>query len=343
MQQVSEPSTDEYVSEDWIDDRSLEQLSAIKRDTSIDIPLEAIITCIDDDQLHHLNSSSGLLKAASAYRRRVQRAKRYITNTRFPRILRLGLLGLLVIFAIHMVCIVVGMYQMSKIRLEDCMIKKVHLSGLDTATGHLRAEAMIPMPFMARFFHIKIGRPTAVVRAADEKLLEIQFPDLIVGMEGETIQLDSVQFSSQPSKQSLLGIATQHWLQDSDSINKVDVQMSCQLQTNSFWVPLDMALSYTHQVDLDEVKEHLKKHKDKADNVELPEIRKIRFIQGRDDLDVRILVTLALPPTALPSFVEIEVPQLEGELLLVKKDEFEEDKYLHIGKVSMNPFTFIDY
>src|SRR5690606_31120195 len=121
------------------------------------------------------------LESSTVLQRRSVRFKRYLKTGRAPKIAKLGLLGLIIIFGIHMVCIAIGMAQILKIDPESIKIKKIHVSGLDTATGHLRAEAAIPMPFMARFFHINIGSPTVSVHAANSKLLEVQFPSLILG------------------------------------------------------------------------------------------------------------------------------------------------------------------
>lgn len=283
---------------------------------------------------------------ARSIRRRIPtRVSRYVTRGRLPRYVKVSLMGIVITFAAHMVCIAIGMYQMSQIRLDDITILKIHLGDLDKAEGALRAEADVPMPWMARFFHINAVNSRVVAKADGHTLFSAEFPDIVVGRKGKTIRMNSIKFKPGNSKNSPLSICLGNFLPfplfESNPVTKVKVFMSSRLRTKSFWYPLDIGVNFEKEIDLVELKKNLAaQNKDKEDP-EAPTIKSIKLSPKAGELDLSVKATFKLPPVALAHFISIDVPSLEGILSLLPSNVFESDnKPLYIGKVIFSIIFF---
>lgn len=296
-----------------------------------------MVRCHDDAPDIAAPLMQSRVSLARTIRRRIPpNVHRYVTRGRLPKYVKVSLMGIVITFAAHMICIAIGMYQMSLIRPEDITILKIHLGDLDKAEGALRAEADIPMPWMARFFHINVANSKVVAQADGQTLFTVEFPDIVVGRRGKTIRMNSIKFKPGTSKSSPLSILLGHLLPfplfDQKPIGKVKVLMSSRLQTKSFWYPLDIGVNFEKDIDLSELKEKL--DSEKKEDSEAPKIKSIKITPKSGELDLSVKATFQLPPVALAHFISIDVPNLEGTLSLLPSNVFEsETKPLYIGKV----------
>lgn len=300
-----------------------------------------LIRCQDDAP----NISRPLMQSRESLAQSIKRhipsdVTRFVTRGRFPKYVKGSLMAIVVAFAAHMICIAIGMYQMSKIRPEEVTILKIHLGDLDKAEAALHAEADIPMPWMARFFHINAVNSKVVAQAEGQTLFSVEFPDIIVGRRGKTVRMRSVKFKPGNSKTSPLTILAPHLvpfpLFDAKPINKLKILMSSRLRTKSFWYPLDIGVNFDKELDLVELKEKMKTASAGKQAPEIPTIKSIKISPKSGELDLSVKVTFQLPSVALTHFVSVDVPNLEGILSVMPLNAFDTDtRPLYIGKVSI--------
>jgi len=346
--------TDASVADERLEDSMTTYHSSISGEIPFLAMLPSISSLDDEDEFHKpLIEPDALEEYRLSARlkkhlpRRVYRSVKYVTTGRFPKYVKIGLLGLATTFAAHMLCIAVGMYQISLIRPESVQIKRLHLKGLDSAHGVLEAEVFVPMPWMARFFHINVVRPHLDVQTdTKETLITAEFPDVIVGSKGAKIEMNGVKFNSRPDgKISPLSVILQQFLPlglvRHRPVKKLKILATARLQTYSFWCPLDIGVNLEKTLDLAELKEQLMKKDPESEASDKPNITKIRLENGgSDSLETRVVVTVKLPPNALTYFMTIDVPALEGELSLIPSNRpLSESEPLYLGKVSDMNFS----
>lgn len=315
-----------------------------------EIPFLAVLPNEDEDVV---TIESSLVKpvkifseSTASFRQSIQKhIPKHVVHyaAKLPKYVKIGLSGLVMTFAAHMICIAIGMYQISKIDPRTISIKRLHLRGLDGREAVLEAEAFIPMPWMARFFHINVVKPRVEVFAEGKPILTADIPDLIVGKKGAKVSMNGVKFrmASFPTVSSPLSILLQQFLPKGmlkgRSVNKLKVLATGRLQTKSFWYPLDISVNMEHLIDMAEMKKLLleKKKKGEKETAQLPEITSVRVSDsGLGSLSTKVTATIKLPPQALAYFMTLDVPELVGRLSLVAPGRPErEAEHLYIGLV----------
>lgn len=310
-----------------------------------EIPFIAILpdSSLEDLKLEsedlEICSSEPLISTAEDVRERrrdiPKKAIKYVMSGRLPRFVKKSLLVVSVIFAIHMVCIAIGMYQLSRINPDDIKIGRLYLSGLDSATAKLAAEATVPMPWMARFFRIEVADPKVLIKAGSEEILSVSVPSVIVGRDGgTTIKLDQIEFQASSSDHSPLSILFSHILPfdtgKGDQVRTVDIGAQFRLKTSSFWYPIDMVLNYDHVLDIVELKETMKAQKSESSTeISMPQLTGIKIlpIEEAGELGLKLQATVKLPAEIFSPFLTIDVPSLQAEIMVIPLDGSDEKEY----------------
>lgn len=315
-----------------------------------EIPFLALLPSIDSEEAVLIESSPvkpavADVDTASSLRQSIKKRiprhmVHYVTQGPFPKYIKLGLTGLLMTFAAHMICIAIGMYQISRIDPRTITVQRLHLRGLEGREAVLEAEAFIPMPWMARFFHINVVGPRVVVEAEGRTLVTADIPDVIVGRRGAKVKMNGVRFQMGSAPSSPLSIILQQFLPTGmikgRPVNKLKVLMTGRLQTKSFWYPLDIRVNTDHEIDIPALKALLAKQKQSDEEPpQLPEITSVRISDlDSDSIETKVRATIKLPPRALSYFMTLDVPELVGRLSLVAPGKPErEAEHLYIGTV----------
>lgn len=264
------------------------------------------------------------------------RRRRTWRDPRPVRIFMCSVLLLFLIFTLHMACIAVGVYQLTQMDPGAIVIQRLHLSALDSESAQLRARATLPLPYMTRFFHIRLVAPTLTLAAKGSPhtaILRVSLPDLVVSQESTVVDLDAVQFSSAPGAQSIPALAWQHL---KGSRETYVATLAGRIQSRSFWYPLDLPVSHAIPVDLAELLGKLDRQSTPLDVVP-PRLTSLRVVPARRGLGMRVQATLQVPPAYLPPFMEVDVPEMEVHLLVLPDGRFADSRPLFLGKARPSP------